>query len=291
MTTNTTNKVTVIGLGDMGAVLAGTLLQHGYEVTVWNRSPEKAAPLQSAGAHAPASLTAAITASPIVIVCVTNYNISSSLLQTPEVTAALKGRVLVELTSGIPQEARTAEQWATSNGIGYIDGAILATPSQMGRPDTPLFVSGAAAAWQQSEPALRTLAGGIAYMGEDAGAAATWDIGFLITMFGAMSGFFHGAKVFAAEGIPISALGNMIHQVAPVIGEMIKRQGDTIESGDYSNPESSLDICANGMDLFIQHARQSNISTDVPVFIKSILKRAQDAGFGKEQVAATFKTL
>lgn len=31
-------SVAVIGLGNMGTVLARILLEHGYEVTVWNRT-------------------------------------------------------------------------------------------------------------------------------------------------------------------------------------------------------------------------------------------------------------
>ncbi|MGI9521703.1 MAG: NAD(P)-binding domain-containing protein, partial [Hyphomicrobiaceae bacterium] len=34
-------KVSVLGLGDMGAALARTLIANGYDVTVWNRSPER----------------------------------------------------------------------------------------------------------------------------------------------------------------------------------------------------------------------------------------------------------
>ena len=37
------SEVTVIGLGNMGSALARALLENGRAVTVWNRSPEKAA--------------------------------------------------------------------------------------------------------------------------------------------------------------------------------------------------------------------------------------------------------
>ncbi len=49
-----------IGLGQMGAAIAGNLIRHGHSLTVWNRSPEKAQPLVEAGAvHAQSPAAAA----------------------------------------------------------------------------------------------------------------------------------------------------------------------------------------------------------------------------------------
>jgi 3-hydroxyisobutyrate dehydrogenase-like beta-hydroxyacid dehydrogenase len=45
-------KVGFVGLGNMGVGMAGNLVKAGHEVTVWNRSPEKAQPLVALGAHA-----------------------------------------------------------------------------------------------------------------------------------------------------------------------------------------------------------------------------------------------
>ncbi|MBC9932155.1 NAD(P)-dependent oxidoreductase [Chitinophaga qingshengii] len=290
MTTNAKHKVTVIGLGDMGAALAHAYLQQGYTTTVWNRSAAKSAPLQAAGAAVADSVTTAIAAGDIIILCVTDYTISRSLLQTPEVTALLKTKILIQLSSGTPGEARELDSWATENGITFLDGAIMAIPDQVGRPDTVIFVSGNKDAYTQSEATLKAVAGALQYMGEDPGAASTWDMGFLIVLFAAMSGAFHAIKLFKSEGLPAAALGNMIQQLAPALGEMLKHQADIIEGGNYHLRHSSLDLCTGSMDMFIKQAKESNISAEVPSFIKGIFKRAQDAGFGTEHVAAAYKT-
>ena len=48
-------KLAFLGLGQMGAAIAGNLVAAGHEVRVWNRSPNKAAPLVAAGAVAAAT--------------------------------------------------------------------------------------------------------------------------------------------------------------------------------------------------------------------------------------------
>jgi 3-hydroxyisobutyrate dehydrogenase-like beta-hydroxyacid dehydrogenase len=198
---NVQSEVSVIGLGVMGSALVRTLLSHGYRVTVWNRTSAKAEPLVRDGAVLARSAAATVGASPIVLVCVENYKATHNILGTEEVAPALAGRVLVELSSGTPQDARDAEAWARKRGVDYLDGAIMATPSQIGRPDTPIFVSGAETAFRRSEPVLKTLAGNLIYMGESVGSAAAWDLATLSCLFGAILGFFHGARIFESEGL------------------------------------------------------------------------------------------
>src|SRR5205809_3309738 len=48
-------KIGIAGTGRMGAAMAGRLLGCGHEVSVWNRTPEKTAPLEAAGANVAAT--------------------------------------------------------------------------------------------------------------------------------------------------------------------------------------------------------------------------------------------
>ena len=43
-------QIGIAGLGRMGAAIAGRLIEAGHTLSVWNRSPEKARPLEAAGA-------------------------------------------------------------------------------------------------------------------------------------------------------------------------------------------------------------------------------------------------
>nr|WP_272948167.1 NAD(P)-binding domain-containing protein [Paenibacillus sp. A3] len=65
--------------------LAQTLLRNGKRVTVWNRTLSKAERLVQQGAVLASSAASAISASPITIVCVANYETSARILDTKEV--------------------------------------------------------------------------------------------------------------------------------------------------------------------------------------------------------------
>ena len=61
-------RVSVIGLGAMGAGMAASVLRAGLATTVWNRSPEKSEPLRDQGAEVAATAAEAVADADVVVV-------------------------------------------------------------------------------------------------------------------------------------------------------------------------------------------------------------------------------
>ncbi|WGT61589.1 NAD(P)-dependent oxidoreductase [Variovorax paradoxus] len=280
--------VSLIGLGPMGIALARAL-QPGHTLTVWNRTAERAKPILNQGTVLAPSALAAVQASPVVLICVADYAASRSILASPGVADALRGKVLVQLSTGTPQDAR--DDWAALSGVAYLDGALLATPGQIGRPDTPLFISGEERALASCRPVLEAIAGNILYMGEPIGNSAAWDLATLSCMFGAMSGFFHGARICESEGLKVNEFSQMIGAISPVLGEMISAEGEAIHTGRYGEPESSMATCAGSGRLFVKQAREAKLDASFPDFLMGLFDRALGAGFANERLAAMIKVL
>ena len=280
--------VSLIGLGPMGIALARAL-RSKYTLTVWNRTAGRAEPLLNQGTVLAPNALAAVQASPVVLVCVADYAASRAILAAPGVADALRGKVLVQLSTGTPQDAR--DDWAALGGVAYLDGALLATPSQIGRPDTPLFISGEERALAACRPLLEAVAGNIQYMGEPIGNAAAWDLATLSCMFGAMSGFFHGVRICEAEGLQVNAFSQMIGAISPVLGEMISAEGEAIHAGKYGEPESSMATCAGSGRLFVKQAREAGLDASFPDFLMALFDRSLNAGLANERLAAMIKVL
>lgn len=285
------HKVTVIGLGAMGAAIAAVLVEQKYQVTVWNRTPSRADALIRRGAVLASSAASAIAASPITIICVADYHVSTSILDQEPVKSALAGRVLIQLSTGSPQQARDLEAWAAGLGAAYLDGAIVASPPQMGSAGATIFASGSMSAWGQSESLLQKLAGNVSYHGEQVSAAASTDLAFLAYLFGSYLGFFHAARILETDDLSVEAFGAMIAQVSPVIGEVMKYQGTVIQNNSYSQPLSSLQMSMTSIELLTLQARESGINNEFPRFAENLFQKALHAGYGSEEVAALVKVL
>jgi 3-hydroxyisobutyrate dehydrogenase-like beta-hydroxyacid dehydrogenase len=280
------SEVTVIGLGNMGSALARALLKNGRAVTVWNRSSEKATPLVEKGAVLAPSAAAAITASPLIIVCVTNYAAANRILG--DAATDLPGKLLVQFTTGSPQDARASETWAHAHKTEYLDCAITGSPSSIGTPSAHILVSGREAVFQKAEPTLRLLASNLDYKGEPIGLASAWEMVFIMHYYGMFLSLFHSVQICQAEGIPLE-------EYITLLGEQGKQYEkwlcENIQSGNYQDTSSPLELWAGGIQQIAQHAQDSHINAEFAMLAARLFQEAMDAGYGREEVSALFKVL
>jgi 3-hydroxyisobutyrate dehydrogenase-like beta-hydroxyacid dehydrogenase len=280
------SEVSVIGLGNMGSALARVLQQNGRTVTVWNRSPEKAAPLVEMGAVLAPSAAAAIMASPIIIVCVTNYAAANRILG--EAATNLAGKLLVQLTTGTPQDARAGEAWAHEHQAEYLDCAITGSPSTIGTPSAHILVSGREAVFQKAGPILRVLASNLDYKGESIGLASAWDMVLIMRYYGMFLSLFHSVQICQAEGI-------LLEQYITFLGEQGKNYEkwlcENIQSGNYQETSAPLELWAGGIQNIARHAQDSHIHAEFTMLAARLFQEAMAAGYGREEVSALFKVL
>ncbi|CEJ14768.1 2-hydroxy-3-oxopropionate reductase [bacterium YEK0313] len=284
-------EVTVIGLGEMGSALAAAFLRAGRKVTVWNRTPAKAATLAEAGAALAGSPAEAVAASRAVVICLSDYAATRAVLDADGVAATLGGRTLVQLSTGTPKEARDLDAAVRATGARYLDGGILAWPSHIGGDATLIYMSGSRSVYEIEEPLLRQLAGGLTFLGEDAGAAAAMFAAVLSYLAGRWIGICHGARIAQAEGLGVAGFGEALAALAPALAWDARHMGVVIETQAFSHPQSTLKTAAGDITRLVRHAADSGIDDEWPRFAADLFQRAVAAGYGAEEHAALVKIM
>ncbi|HRE13203.1 MAG TPA: NAD(P)-dependent oxidoreductase [Usitatibacteraceae bacterium] len=117
-------KVAFLGLGVMGFPMAGHLKARGYDVTVYNRTPEKAAQwvARHGGRSAPTPAEAA-KACEFVCLCVGNDN-DLIAVATAALEGMAPGTVMVDHTTASADAARRLHALAKSKGVDFIDAPV-----------------------------------------------------------------------------------------------------------------------------------------------------------------------
>lgn len=285
------NAVTVVGLGAMGATIAKLFNDKGRKVTVWNRTSDKADAPALAGVAVAPTAEAAIAASPLVVMCVYDYTAVNSILAPPGVAKAIGGKTLVQLTTGSPADAHESGAWMAAHGAAYLDGAIQAAPSQMGKADTPILISGNQGAFAQWKPVLDDLAGNYVNLGAKIEAAATMDLATLSYVYGAFVGFLHGALIAESEGLDVARFGKLVSDISPSFGAFFAHEGQVIQSGDFRITESPLRISVEATQRIHDFSKSRRLNTDFPDLANRLLQRAHAAGLGNEELAALIKVM
>jgi 3-hydroxyisobutyrate dehydrogenase-like beta-hydroxyacid dehydrogenase len=280
------SEVSTLGLGLMGSALARAFVEARHGVTVWNRSPAKVQALVQLGATAANSVSAALAASPVVLICIDSYQTTQTLFEAPDVIKLLPGRVIVQLTTGSPNEARNAAAWFSSHGALYLDGAILGGPANIATPRAMILYSGSRELFDRSSALLRVLGPGTRFVGENIGAAAAIDMAWLARHCGTYAGVAHGAAICEAEGADLEIYASLFAE-----GDTARSMINIIKNGAFANPPATLSVWHAVLQRLQEQARATGISSEVPDLVASIMGRAAAAGFGEEHVAAIVKVL
>lgn len=282
-----TDSIILLGTGAMGSALARAALRAGHPVTVWNRTPERAAALADDGARVAATVEEAVEGSGVLVVCL--FDAASVHRVLDPVAGRLGGRRLVNLTTTSPEGARELAVWAAGHGIEYLDGGIMAVPAMIGAPGSLVYYSGSRTLFDDVRSLLETW-GGTEYFGEDAGLASLHDLALLSTMYVTFAGFFHGAAMAGAAGMPAKefaarAIG-WLQAMLPALGEF----AEVIDGGDYTVPgQQSLDF--SDISEIVDASRGVGISTEVVDVVQRLIHRQIDAGHGAEGFARVIESI
>ena len=288
---STPERVSVIGLGNMGAALARTFLAAGREVTVWNRTASRATALVRDGAVLASSAAEALAASPLTVVCVGRYeDVYDLFARTAD--EVFVGRTVVNLTWGSPEDATAMEGWASARGATYLDGGIPVDPRGIGRPETSLVYAGPRPAWETHAPVLRDLGTASEHVGDRIGAANVVSLAVPGLLFHVSYGaFFEAAAYAATQGVRTRDLRGQVSGAMRLLADSIDASIDHIEADAYETELTTvwvhLDAMRTAVDALATEGQQATILRG----LIDVYERAMAAGHGDEHCAALFGML
>lgn len=279
--------VTVLGLGAMGSALAGALLAGGYPTTVWNRSAGRADPLIAKGAVGAGTPAEAIMASRLVIICLLDHQSVHEVLDA----GSLSGRVLINLTSGTPAQARELAAWSSQRDADYLDGGIMAVPPMIATSAAFLLYSGSRSAFDTYRPVLDTL-GESHYLGADPGMAALQDIALLSAMYGMLMGVLHAFALVGTEGIGARTFAPLLGRWLGGMSGLASGAAEQIDKRDYTiGVVSNLAMQAAAYGHLLQAAAEQGISPELLAPLGPLMDRRVADGHGHEDLTGVIELL
>ena len=286
------SDITVIGLGNMGSALAQTLLNAGYEVTVWNRTKSKANPLVEQGATLADDVAAAVSASPLFIVSLLNYEVTDKLIFETQVNQALPGKIMIQLSYGTPQDARNSERLAHRHGAEILSGEIGVFPEQIGEPEATILVAGKESIYDRCKPILKTLAGNTTNLGEQIGAPLAYGSAVGSVIYCSLFGALHAARICEVEGLDLNQFArglqtNDLENLGDALVDLLKRVSDN----RFDQSQATVGVYADSTEQLLQHAHDADINPIIAQFVDEIMRKALAAGLVDEDMAAIIKVL
>ena len=267
-------RVSVIGLGAMGTPIAHRLLDNGCKVTVWNRSPQRAAALLKAGAAVGASPADAVREAEAVIVMVADPQALLAVTEGEEGIAAGvgPGAVIMQMSTVSPSSVTRLAN-ALPAGTGLLDAPVLGSVAEAASGALRILVGGPQELSERCRPLLALLGEPLHVGGLGAGTAAK-----LVAnnaLFGVLGVLGESLALGRALGLSWEAL----HEVLGVtpLAEQAARRRPAIEADNYP-ARFALALARKDADLVADAVGDGGLSLGLTAAARDWLADAERAG-------------
>jgi 3-hydroxyisobutyrate dehydrogenase len=280
---DTRPAVAVLGTGIMGAGMTRSLLRGGLEVTVWNRSTEKAQPLADDGAHVAESAADAVAAADVVVTMLFDTDAVADTMEGA-LDHAREGVVWLQTsTVGLAGTERLAGI-ARDKGVAMIDAPVLGTKAPAENGQLVVLASGPSSLRGKVQPVLDAIGQKTQWVGEELGEGSKLKLAVNAWIATVVNGV--GQSMALARGLgldPQQFLDAVSGQA--VDAPYVQLKGKAMIAGDFT-PSFELDGVIKDVDLVLAAMDDAGTDPTLARALRDRLAAASDAGHGSEDMAA-----
>ncbi|MFQ6227041.1 NAD(P)-binding domain-containing protein [Nocardia sp. NPDC002869] len=270
--------VTVVGCGLMGSALARAFAAGGLAVAAWNRTPARARALAGDNITPVESLADTVGMSTLVVACTSTYDTTRAALD-PVIDWG--GAELVNVGTGTPAEAEAMAHWAADRHVGYLDGAILCYPPQIGTEDGMIVYSGSSEVWATHRDTLSLLGPHSTWVSDDitgAGAAETAMTGAFYVS--ALTAYIEAMTYALGHGISRETMKSLTRVAIATLAATADEAVDAIADDAHQTSTATLGVYAEGCRAALGAIQATGHRATMLATAVQALGEAERAGLG-----------
>ena len=206
--------VAFVGLGLMGAPMAANLLKAGFQLSVYNRTADKAQPLIAAGAKHVLTPAAAATPGGIVVSMVADDHVLGQVCTGPDGFGERlgEGGLHVSMSTVSPETSRRLAHWHAHRGSDYVAAPVFGRPPAAAAGKLWIAHSGSTVAKTRARPLLEAMGQGVFDFGDDAGAANVVKLAGNFLIGCVLEGLAEAQTLAEKNGVERSVLSDFLTQ-------------------------------------------------------------------------------
>jgi 3-hydroxyisobutyrate dehydrogenase len=284
------SHVALLGLGTMGAGMAGRLLSSGFPLSVYNRNAERAKPFAERGASVANSPRDAALNAEVVISMVADDVASREIWLGPNgaLAAAKSGAVWIEsstLSVGWIKELATN---ASRANCELLDAPVTGTKPHAESGQLLFLVGGSANALDRVRPVLSVMGRDAIHLGPTGSGALMKLINNFLAAVQAVS-FGEALSLIEAGSLDRAKATAILTEGAPG-SPIIKRVAERVESGDFT-PHFHLSLMAKDVSYAIEEGRRRQVNMQTAAAALTAFKQAVANGLGEKDFTAVVQAI
>jgi 3-hydroxyisobutyrate dehydrogenase-like beta-hydroxyacid dehydrogenase len=279
------------GLGIMGSAMAANLVNAGLNVTVWNRSADKCAPLADMGAAVADSPRALAERCDIVIAMLANPQTVLSVRDgTDGIIAGLTaGKGYVDMSTVDAETSIDSARLAHEKGALFLEAPVGGSRKPAEDATLTIMTAGDRDLYDKALPALAKMGNKIMFFGKT-GQAARMKLANNLVMCGALTALCEGLALAAASGLDTAQLLEILDSGA-VSNPMFRLKGPQIAANKEFPAAFPLQHMQKDLRLALRLAEESGQPLFATATINELYKSALSEGLGDSDFAAVSRVI
>lgn len=249
-----------IGLGNMGAGIAASLLRAGHKLRVYNRTPSKASPLVAQGATLVKHPGEVAVPGGIVITMLSDDAALEEIALRDSVFVKMlsPGGIHVSMSTVSPALSRRSAAFHAAQNVTYLSAPVFGRPEAASSAKLWVCVSGEAAAKKRVQSILSAISQSVFDFGEDPGAANVVKLCGNFLLFSAVEAMAEAAVLADKNGVNRRDMLSMLAETlfaCPVY----KGYGQRLSDQKYDVAGFRLSLALKDINLALNTAESSAV--------------------------------
>jgi 3-hydroxyisobutyrate dehydrogenase-like beta-hydroxyacid dehydrogenase len=280
-------KIAFLGLGHMGTPMATRLLNAGHDVTVWNRDPQRTAPLADAGAGVAASPARAAAGVELAITMLATPEAVTDVLFGPAglASALSSGQTLIDMSTVGPDAFRSAAA-RLPTGVAAVDAPVRGSVPEASDGRLHVYVGADDDEFERVRPVLEVF-GDVDHVG-GLGAGAATKLVVNTTLAASIVALGEALALGQSLGLDQGSLLDVLEE-SP-IGATVRAKRANVVTGHYP-ATFKLSLAAKDMRLAVGAADHAGTDLKTAKAVRRWLEDAMDQGAADLDFSAVVETI
>lgn len=280
----TTVNIGFIGMGTMGAPMAGRLIEAGHDLTIHNRTRAREEALAERGAARASSPKEAAAGADLVITMVSDTPDVEAVILGPDgaIHGMKEGAVLVDMSTISPTATREIARALEAKGVDMLDAPVSGGSEGASNGTLSIMVGGKAGVLESLRPVLGVLGNTITHVGPIGSGQVTKAINQVI-IAGTYAAVAEGVALGLAAGLDIDAAHQAVSGGAAGSWVLTNRAANMI--ADHYPLGFRTRLHRKDLGIALETARELGVALPVAAFVEQIETGLMKRGHGEEDVS------
>ena len=278
-------SIALLGAGLMGRAVGERLLQKGYPLVVYNRTPEKGVPLTRLGAEAAASPCAAVEKAGVILLMLSDAAAIEHVVFTGG-GFDLSGKTLIQMGTIAPEESRDFHTRVMAMNGDYLECPVLGSIPEA-QSGTLILMAGCTPEQYDRRKGLLSDIGSRLWRIGDVGQAAAMKLALNQLIASLACAFSVSLGIIRNNHIDDTLFMAVLKESA-LYAKMFGKKWPRMSARDFSNPNFPVKHMRKDVMLILNEVRRNRISALHLEGVESIIMQALQKGLGEKDYSAVY---